>query len=91
MIKSAFLVLKGERELKKTIIGVLTGELSFFVCSALGALVGLLLGSLFCGDVDAPAFAGGFAHAFPGSFTPRAVMLAILFQAFPALLIYYGG
>lgn len=82
---------KGERGLKKTVKRILKGDLMFFIFSAMGILFGLLLALIFCRREDAPAFAGGFAHAFPGDFSPRALAFAVLFQALPMAVLYYSG
>lgn len=82
---------KGEGRVKKALLRVFRPDLLFFAVSAAGALAGVLLALIAPGDVTAATFAGGFAHGLPGTFSPKDVALAVLFQALPMVLIYYSA
>ena len=76
----------------KRIFGrVFPPDLLFFALALTGALFGALTAALFQEQVEVSLFAGGFAHGVPGSFSVKALALAVLFQALPMALIYYAA
>ena len=70
---------------------IFRSDLTFFIFALLGALCGLLLALLSSHTENPDAFASGFAHAFPGVYTPRSIAFAVFFQALPMLIVYYSG